>query len=991
MDRKKLESRNSALDIIRIVAVFTVLSVHFFLHNGFYYETVNGMGPIEGLLSFFGSGNADDLHGPAMFVMIQMRTIFGMCVPLFMILTGYLMSKKTLSRKYYGGIKKTLIVFVLASVFCMMFKSVHEVPAAKAAFYAGNLPGMFSAISSNGGYTFIKYIYSIFDFTGANYSWYIEMYIGLFLIAPFLNLGYNKLRSKRQKQVLVATFVFLTIIPTVFNIFNFNTATWWHNPTESDTYQKFIPSFWMGIYPIAYYYIGAYIREYGVKLRTRSLIAVFATGLFLIGAFSFYRSYGSTFQSSSYVYWYGFGPCFTSTCTFVLLSRIKTKGWKPGVKNALWFVSDLALGIYLMSFISDSLIYPILNEKVPVMIDRLPFYFVTVPLSFIFAALLSVIVNLLASLITDGCSKLWSFIKAQAARDDRQKWQHLLFAVLIAGGLLFTFWKINYGFGGNDEAFYLTIPHRLINGDALFTDEWHLSQLSSFLLIPFVWIFTAFTGSTEGIMMFARICYVLVHAGASVLIYYKLRKYGYLSVVASLLYFIFTPYDITALSYDTMGLELVTLTGVLLATADYSKKIQLIISGLTFAGAVLCCPYLAAVYPLYAICMAVHLLLKKRDIKFVLKSEMFAPKSFLFFTIGAAALGAVFLIFTLSRTSVGDILKNLPLMLTDPEHPQIPFITKLNDYFKSIFECHVHFKYSVYSYLLMLTCMLFDRKRRLHRSVYLTITAGIVIYSQLLFLPNLHYSTYNAIMFPMLFMGITSYILCENKPRELFAALFIFGILYSFCIHLASNQYFYIISMAVTASNVASCIFLAQLIKEMKENPDNITYAVWIKRLSFTAAALALIIQAGCQIGTKARHVFWDYEPSALTEQISEGPANGIYTTKDNKETYEKIYEDIMVNLPEGGNEKVLFLTNRTWTYLAADSYENAAFSAWLSGERESSLERLRSFYEVNPEKVPDIIYIPRDSEWEVGKILAEAQMDGYILSQNDVSYRLVK
>ena len=97
----KLSSRNSSLDIIRIFAAFMVLSVHFFLYNGFYSEPVNK---------------------PAMFVAVGMRTFFGICVPLFMILTGYLMCHKTLSRDYYKGIRKTLIVFVLATIACMIFK-----------------------------------------------------------------------------------------------------------------------------------------------------------------------------------------------------------------------------------------------------------------------------------------------------------------------------------------------------------------------------------------------------------------------------------------------------------------------------------------------------------------------------------------------------------------------------------------------------------------------------------------------------------------------------------------------------------------------------------------------------------------------------------------------------------------------------------------------------------------------------------------------------
>ena len=36
------KKRNINLDMIRVIAVFSVLSVHFFLHNGFYEEIVVG-------------------------------------------------------------------------------------------------------------------------------------------------------------------------------------------------------------------------------------------------------------------------------------------------------------------------------------------------------------------------------------------------------------------------------------------------------------------------------------------------------------------------------------------------------------------------------------------------------------------------------------------------------------------------------------------------------------------------------------------------------------------------------------------------------------------------------------------------------------------------------------------------------------------------------------------------------------------------------------
>lgn len=947
MDIKKLQSRNASMDIIRIVAAFTVLSVHFFLHNGFYSQIVEGV---------------------PMYIMVLMRTLFSVCVPLFMILTGYLMSHKTLSRKYYSGISKTLIVFVLATLACMIFKTVHD----------------------NEPFSLKSFILGTLDFTGANYSWYIEMYIGLFLLVPFLNLAYNKLKNKRQKQVLVLTLVFLTIIPTLFNIFNFDNPAWWSDPKSSDTFAKLVPSWWMGFYPIAYYFTGCYIREYGIRLKTRSMLVLFLLAILILGTFNFYRSYGTTFKSGIYVYWYGFEPYILSVLLFVLLSRIKTDNMNEKVKFVLWKVSDLALGIYLISYIFDMLVYPVLNEKITTMTDRLPFYFVTVPIVFICSMLASAVLNIAAKYIQIFFKKLVEFIKTQRQRADKYKWQDYIFIALIAGGIIFAFWKCVFGFGGNDEAFYLTVPQRFNMGDALIKDEWHLSQLSGFLLMPFVWLFTTITGSTEGIILAARVLYIIFHATVSIVIYSRIRKYGYVSVFASVLYFIYTPYDIMAMSYNTMGLDFVTLAGVIMGTASYKKKLPLIVSGVAFAAAVLCCPYLAAAYILYGICVLIHTFIKNKETKFILKSELFAGKTFLFFSIGIFALAAVFLVFALTRVSIKEIFNYLPYLMTDPEHPQIALGSRFGMYFKSIYNCHSHFKIALFSYLVMIVVMIIDRKRKSHRSIYLIVTTAIVIFCYVLLLPQLAYSTYNAIMFPLIFIGITSYILCENKPKPLFASLFVPGIIYSFAICFSSNQYFYVISMVITASNIASYVFLAQLLREMKTTQDNIEYAVWVKRGSFLFVAFMIFLQGAFQITVKAEHCFWESgNTSNLTAQIKNGPAKGIYTNVNNCNTYEQIYSDLQY-YKNKQEDKILFLTSKTWCYLAVD-FPYGTLSAWISGEKPSSVERLKTYYRVNYEEIPKYIYIPKDSEWDFTNIYNDAGASGYSVEENDISYKLEK
>ncbi len=947
MDINKLKSRNSAMDIIRIVAVFTVVSVHFFLHNGFYSQTVKGT---------------------EMYIMVLMRTFFSVCVPLFIILTGYLMSKKTLSKKYYSGIVKTLIIFVLATIVCMVFKT----------------------IKYDDPFTVKAFILNTLNFTGANYSWYIEMYIGLFLIIPFLNLAYNNLKDKKQKQILVLTMIGITILPTALNIFNFETAAWWLDPKSSDTFSALLPDWWIGFYPITYYFTGCYLREYGLKLKTRTLFILLVSAIVLFGSFNFYRSYDTTFKSGVYVYWYGFEPYVLSTILFALLSRIKTEKCKPATKFVLWKLSDLALGIYLLSYVFDVIVYEKLNASVPVMLDRLPYYFITVPTVFICAAIGSAILNFLAKYIQILFTELIKFIKAQKERADKYKNQDILFVILIAGAIIFAFWKCSYGFGGNDEAFYLTVPHRLTMGDAFIKDEWHLSQLSGFLLMPFVWLYTTITQSTDGIIYAARILYVIFHSTVSIVIYTRIRKYGYIALFASVLYFVFTPYDIMAMSYNTMGLDLVALSGVLMGTSSYKRRVPLIIYGVLFAAAVLCSPYLAFAYILYGISVVINRIIKNKNTNNIFKSEMFAPKTFLFFSIGIFALAAVFLVFTLSRVSISEIIEYFPYLMTDPEHPSISLGMRFKMYFNSIYNCQENFKIPLLTYIATLVVMIIDRKRKNHRSIYLIITAAIVILSFILFIPKLTYSYFNAIMFPMLFIGVTSYILCEKKPKALFASLFVLGIIYSFALCFSSNQYFYIISMAMSATNIASFVFLAQLIKELKETEESITYATWIKRICFGAIALMIIIQGSAQVYAKANHCFWESKTSELKSKIISGPAMGIYTNQTNWNTYETISNDLNYYRDKNKDE-ILFLTARTWCYLRAGDYPYGTLSAWISGEKPTSIERLKVYYSVNPEKKPTYIYIPKQSDWDLKNIYAEAANYGYTVNENSVSYKLEK
>ena len=326
------KTRSCNLDIIRCTAVFTVILVHFFFTSGFYRQTVSG---------------------ERMFLMVFLRTLARVCVPLFMLLTGYLMRRKTLSLAYYKGIRKTLAIYLLASLACLAYRW----------FVAHETVTLSSAILG------------ILGFQASGYAWYIEMYIGLFLIIPFLNLIYNGLSSKKGKLLLIATFLALTTLPSLINLFDLHTPGWWAQPSISQSYDKLIPAWWEGIYPITYYFIGAYLSEYGSPLRKRWSFPLLMGALLLFSVFNYYRSYGGVFQWLSFTDWPGFECVITSVLTFMFLLRLPAQSLPGWVKTVFAKVADWALGAYLVSWMWDEYAYPKLNALVnpmPVRLNYLP-------------------------------------------------------------------------------------------------------------------------------------------------------------------------------------------------------------------------------------------------------------------------------------------------------------------------------------------------------------------------------------------------------------------------------------------------------------------------------------------------------------------------------------------------------------------------------------------------------------------------------------------
>ena len=110
----------------------------------------------------------------------------------------------------------------------------------------------------------------------------------------------------------------------------------------------------------------------------------------------------------------------------------------------------------------------------------------------------------------------------------------LALAVLAAGKTMLAGLEI-------DEQYALSIGWRLVQGDALFATMWEPHQLSALPAAALLWLYTALTGTTTGVLLFVRAVMLLAKAGLSAAFYRVLqpalpRRTAFLGAVALFLY-----------------------------------------------------------------------------------------------------------------------------------------------------------------------------------------------------------------------------------------------------------------------------------------------------------------------------------------------------------------------------------------------------------------------------------------------------------------------
>lgn len=522
-------------------------------------------------------------------------------------------------------------------------------------------------------------------------------------------------------------------------------------------------------------------------------------------------------------------------------------------------------------------------------------------------------------------------------KGQKSTWLYALSFLALTAVLL---WKCRFGYANMDEAFYLTIPYRLCAGDCLLIHEWHLSQLSGFLLYPAMKLYLAVFGNTEGILLRFRVLFTLLWACSALFLYDRLKRLSRPgAMAASLAFLIFTPFGLMALSYNSMGLLLLLNACAIAATGEPGRWIPFGLAGLFFAGAVLCCPYLLLLYGLFTAAVIVSAARKKRALL----------RCWIPFSGGCAVLLAAFCLFLFSRGSLSQVIRVLPRLFEDPEHVRVGLGASTIGYLRCIVGCSRLFPIC----LVAAAGICWLSKRRGRAGAGLIAMCLVCLAAQIGFLLRGPYL--NFVMFPLCLLA--PYCALHSDKAEVrlpFFVLWLPGAVYTYCIYLSSNQEFYAVSSAATVMTVASLVILGSFVGELEQDGG--------KRRTFAAAraaaALLVVVQLCAEVSLRYTTVFWEPEGmSAQTVLAETGPEKGILMSPERHEHSLQMERDAERIRADDSVEKLLFLSTNTCWYLSAEK-EMATFSAWLSDVNEISIHRLDLYFALFPEKIPDGIYI---------------------------------
>ncbi len=553
-----------------------------------------------------------------------------------------------------------------------------------------------------------------------------------------------------------------------------------------------------------------------------------------------------------------------------------------------------------------------------------------------------------------------------------------LFCILIL--ILFnvlTFYRNQFGFDWSDETFYPTVSYRLLIGDHLFENMWSVSQFGAALLMPLMAAYKYICGDMDGIIFFFREVQHLFSLFLALYSYFVFRKKGnrLFVVLASVAIIVFTPGCIASLSYNTLGLQFLLLSWLLIARYLENKR------NFNLMGSGICFGFACQMYPgivLAILIIPIYLFYGKE--RYGINDKW--HQRLKWWVLGGTLVICVFLVALLWNSSLDSAV----------EHFHRIFNTNLDGYENrsaNIFTiccqylCEIRDLLGYSAYILTgftVLCFLYpiftDSDVKTFKTVLSILWALITvwIWAQTFDLDNINY-----INLPLALTGPALWGICGRK-NNICTLLYILGIFESLSVQIGSNNRLAGSSYGLFLCSIAVILYIALDLHKAGGDffdKETVSLASWGRGHILNDNRIrALLIGCICCVivGSLAYYrmtwVYRDAPLSTLTARLESGPGKGIYTAPMQKERYEVICKEIKENLPKEGT--VLFSKLLPFGYLLSD-LRPASMTTFRA---EIASEELREYYKVHANLVPDRVFVMDE---DVGISNEDNPIEGYL------------
>lgn len=552
------------------------------------------------------------------------------------------------------------------------------------------------------------------------------------------------------------------------------------------------------------------------------------------------------------------------------------------------------------------------------------------------------------------------------------KRQDLVCLACLFAASLFWLWRIQFGHAQYDESFYLTIPYRLSRGDTLLIDEWHLSQLSGFLLWPLMALYRLCAPGCGHIVLAFRLIWVFFHQLTALLVYLLLRRHSPNAAACSCLIFsLFVPFNVMSLSYNSMG-QGAALLLVILFAEGYDGPGFMAAKGFLLAVLVLCNPYCLFLYPI----ILLYLLLGQQVQQAGAHRPIF---QLAWFHLGIALLLVPFLThIARGAQSFSQLLGCLRALMYDPEHLSTPILPNYLSRWESIVGYYPLFTLAYCFFLL--AGWLSPEKRPFCFSVICLLCGIAALYTAL------YDNHINFLAFFPAFAAWAAFLFFKSRrPGQLFW----YGLvpfLYSVCLCKSSNQGGLVIADALL---VTACLFPVVAGDFLAEN-GLLTFqrplgAAKKRLLVLLAVAVCLLLQFVSMVQLLCTYFHSEGGISEMPAVMQDGPLAGLRTTENKANFYHQMLAALKAAGPSP-EDSVMIAPVLPYGYFVLNS-EIAAPSAWTSA-REMNEPKIANYFALNPSKWPDWVIIPVE---EIGENVREVEefmdffeQNGYSLVSSD-------